>query len=410
MSKGQVNLVLVVLGALLLSVTLFRFEAFQLHNVLIHVFVILVCSGFLLIAFGLSKLIGFKGFYGVVVLVLFEIGLAVVFQTIGTMQIRRTPQKLRQFLSMVYGRGFMSSVQFDKSVSYFDPRLQYLFKPGIHDFNNLEFNSVLNINSGGFRDDEGSLDNPKALFLGDSYTMGWGVGEEESFVNLFEKEMNVSVLNTGISSYGTARERILMDRLRLDSCKVVFIQYCSNDLVENYMFSRNGGQLASEKDLKEGYELYARMNILLKNYYPFKHVYWLLKGTMMHTGFAAWLESIQNAGKAGAEPAGQAETESAGNDHGVYLEKVLHSIRERYNGEIVLYYLDSAFPEEISGQLEKVASAPGLNIHWLDMSKAGLQETDYFLIDPHINARGHRKVAETLISFIKDRGISSRLN
>lgn len=402
MSKGQVNLVLVALGALLLSVTLFRFEAFQLHNVLIHIFVILVSSGLLLIAFGLPKLLGFKGFYGVVVLVLFEIGLAVAFQTIGTMQIRRTPPKLRQFLSMVYGRGFMSSVQFDKSVSYFDPRLQYLFKPGVHDFNNLEFKSVLNINSGGFRDDEGSLDNPKALFLGDSYTMGWGVGEGESFVSLFEKEMNVPVLNTGISSYGTARERILMDRLRLDSCKVVFIQYCSNDLVENYMFSRNGGQLASEKDLKEGYELYARMNILLKNYYPFKHVYWLLKGTMMYTGFAAWLERMQNAGKA--------EAEFSGNDHGMYLEKVLHSIRERYNGEIVLYYLDSAFPEEVSGQLEKVASAPGLNIHWLDMSKAGLEETDYFLIDPHFNARGHRKVAETLISFIKDSGISSRLN
>lgn len=404
MSRGQINLIWIALGVLLLSVTLFRSEVFQSHDALIHVFVIVVSLGFLLIASGLSKLLGFRGVYGVVALILFEIGLAVFFQAIGTMQIRRTPPKLRQFLSLVYNRGFMNSVQFDKSASYFDPRLQYLFKPGMHHFDNLEFSSILNINSAGFRDDEASLDYPEVLFLGDSYTMGWGVDREDSFVALFEKGTNVSALNAGISSYGTARERILMDRLKLDSCKVVFIQYCSNDLVENYMFSRNGGQLAPERDLKEGYELYARMNVLFKNYYPFKHVYWLFRGTMMYTGFADWLNSMQKSGKT------EAGEESVGDDHGVYLDKVLRSVRERYHGEIVLYDLDSAYPEELTRQLEKVAATPELNIHWLDMSKIGLEPTDYFLLDPHINVLGHRKVAETLISFIKENGILSHLN
>ncbi len=403
MSRRQVNLIWIAVGILLLSVTLFRSEVFQLHDALIYVFVVVVSLGLLLIASGLSKLLGFKGVYGMVVLVLFEIGLAVFFQAIGTMQIRRTPDRLRQFLSLVYNRGFMNSVQFDKSASHFDPRLQYLFKPGVHSFNNLEFSSVLNINSAGFRDDEASLDYPEVLFLGDSYTMGWGVGEENSFVGLFEKGMNVSTLNAGISSYGTARERILMDRLKLDSCKVVFIQYCSNDLVENYMFSRNGGQLAPERDLKEGYELYARMNVLFKNYYPFKHVYWLFRGTMMYTGFADWLAGFQKSGES-------SEGESVGDDHSIYLDKVLRSIREQYHGDIVFYHLDSAFPEELTGQLEKVTATPELNIHWLDMSRIGLEPTDYFLLDPHINVSGHRKVAETLISFIKENGILSHLN
>lgn len=402
MSRRQVNLIWVALGILLLSVTLFRSEVFQSHDALIHVFVVVVSLGLLLIASGLSKLLGFRGVYGAVALILFEIGLAVFFQAIGTMQIRRTPPKLRQFLSLVYNRGFMNSVQFDKSASYFDPKLQYLFKPGVHNFNNLEFNSILDINSAGFRDDEASLDYPEVLFLGDSYTMGWGIGKEDSFVTLFEKGTNVSALNAGISSYGTARERILMDRLKLDSCKVVFIQYCSNDLVENYMFSRNGGQLAPEKDLKEGYELYARMNVLFKNYYPFKHVYWLFRGAMMYTGFADWLGSMQKSGKTEEEP--------VGDDHSVYLDKVLRSVREQYHGEIVLYLLDSAYPEELTRQLEKVAATPGLNIHWLDMSKTGLEPADYFLLDPHINVLGHRKVAQTLISFIKENGILSHLN
>jgi TM2 domain-containing membrane protein YozV len=401
-SKAEINLILVVTGVLLLSLTLFRSEVFQTKDMLVHIFVALVVAGLLLIAFGFARLFGGKGVYGLVTLIALEAMLAIFFSSVGAMQVRRTPAKLKQFMSLVYNRGFMNSVQFDRSVSYFDPELQYLFKPGKHNFNNLEFNSVLNINSAGFRDDERSLDHPSVLFLGDSYTMGWGVKEDESYASLFEKQTNTSVLNAGISSYGTARERLLMDRLDLDSCKVLFIQYCSNDLAENYMFSRNEGQLAPERDLRDGYELYARMNILFKSYYPFKHVYWLLRGTLMYTGVADWLNSIQRSESD--------EGNDIGDNHDEYLYNVLVSIREKFHGEIVLFIMDAAYPEKLTQQLAKVAGSPELSIRWLDMSKIGLQANDYFLLDPHINASGHRKVANYLISFARETGILSSQN
>lgn len=388
-------------GVLLLSVVLFRLEWFQLHNMLIHLFVVLLISGLGLIFFGFSKLIGFNGWYGVAVLVVLEVSLGLLFQVIGTTQIRRMPGELKHFLSLVYTRGFMNTVQFDSSISHFDPKLQYLFKPGTHNFSNLEFENALSINSVGLRDDEESLENPKVVFLGDSYTMGWGVEKEEAFEMLFEKEMQVSCLNTGVSSYGTAREYLLLDRLSLDSCKLMFIQYCANDLLENYMLSNNGRELAPQEKLKEAYELYCRINILYKNYYPFKHVYWLIRGMTIYSGLADWLVSFQQQDGA-ADP--------VGDDHGIYLSKILRLIRDNYQGEIVFYHLDAVYPEELTRQLEGTVRDPELNIHWLDMSKIGLQPTDYFLLDPHINVSGHRKVADALVSFVRDMGISYRLN
>lgn len=403
MSNGQVNLICVMAGILLFSITLFRQEWFYQHEISIHVFVGLVITGLLLMFFGFWRLIGFKGWYGVLVLVGLEVGLGLFFYTITTLQVHRIPGELKHFLSLAYNRGFMNSVQFDSSVSQFDSQLQYLFRPGTYDFNNSEFKSVLNINSKGLRESEAFLDHPEVVFLGDSYTMGWGVEQEESFEALFEEEMEIACLNAGVSSYGTARERLLMDRLRLDSCKVIFIQYCSNDLVENYMFARNGHELAPESELRGGYELYCRMNTLFKNYYPFKHVYWVFRGMSIYSGFANWLATVQ------AQERGE-EEESVGDDHGVYLSVILKSIREKFDGEIVFFLLDAAFPDELNNQLESAVSEPGLDIHWLDMSKIGLTPTDYFLLDPHINVSGHRKVADALMSFVKEKGILSGLN
>ncbi len=71
------------------------------------------------------------------------------------------------------------------------------------------------INSFGVRDDdESSLHNPKLVFLGDSFTMGWGVDQEQTYAFLTGKKLGVRTLNAGISSYGTFREMVLFSKIK----------------------------------------------------------------------------------------------------------------------------------------------------------------------------------------------------
>jgi hypothetical protein len=62
--------------------------------------------------------------------------------------------------------------------------------------------------------------------------MGWGVEQDQSFPQLLEKNSHQTVLNAGMSSYGTAREVQLFNGLNLSSVKTIFLQYHANDYNE----------------------------------------------------------------------------------------------------------------------------------------------------------------------------------
>ena len=49
--------------------------------------------------------------------------------------------------------------------------------------------------------------------LGDSYAMGWGVEQGESFPEILEAATGLRVLNAGVPSYGTPRELLMLERL-----------------------------------------------------------------------------------------------------------------------------------------------------------------------------------------------------
>lgn len=92
------------------------------------------------------------------------------------------------------GNNIRSTIQFEANVSKYDPELFYTLKPGKGRYESFEFDIPLYINSKGLRDDEKSLMKPKIIFLGDSFTMGWGVGQEESFSSVFEKKTRLNTL------------------------------------------------------------------------------------------------------------------------------------------------------------------------------------------------------------------------
>ncbi|MEO1996527.1 MAG: GDSL-type esterase/lipase family protein [Planctomycetaceae bacterium] len=81
------------------------------------------------------------------------------------------------------------------------------------------FGRPLTINSRGLRDDEHDLNRKEGtrrfLVLGDSYTWGYGVGDEEIFTEILEDRMArdgraCEVINTAVSGWGTDQEYLFL--------------------------------------------------------------------------------------------------------------------------------------------------------------------------------------------------------
>ena len=135
-------------------------------------------------------------------------------------------------------------------------------RPGHCQFNISENSEEYFINSLGVRDDEESLTKPSIVFLGDSFTMGWGVSQTESFPSLIEKATGQRALNAGISSYGTAREIKLLERVDTSNLKYLVIQYCLNDDEENNTFVSNQNQLKVSDEKKYSETIKSQMTPL----------------------------------------------------------------------------------------------------------------------------------------------------
>ena len=192
-------------------------------------------------------------------------------------------------------------------------------------------------------------------------------------------------MNTGIASYGSAREYLMFQKLKTDSCKVIIWQYCSNDMPENNSFIENGNQLKVSTEAE--YQFGCKRNFLQSNYYPFKYSFEI---------FGHQFRREINRNKFENRP----KFEMA-NQVDIFFS-IVELLQEDFKGEIIIFNLESfettdkyylAFKKYVEEHhLEK--------IQLIDFSKI-LNEDDYFIIDDHINASGHKKVSEAIFRKIK---------
>jgi hypothetical protein len=260
----------------------------------------------------------------------------------------------------------------------YDSVLFYLLKPGQCTFENREFEVVNQVNTAGLRDDEESLRFPIAIALGDSYTMGWGVQQDESFPQVIEKMLHMKVLNAGMSSFGTARETLLLERLQTDSVKYIFVQYHGNDFEENDEYTKNGFRLKIRP--KSSYDSLRKSIEKREKYFPFKHLYGV-------SGAVA--RSISSSD---SPPTKAAEAQN-------FLNIIRHAgLRPDIN--IIVFKIDDHLKNSDSfvNEMDSLLKTPefhSLNIRTIRTSHA-LREDDYFILDDHINARGHEKIADKI--------------
>jgi hypothetical protein len=297
-----------------------------------------------------------------------------------------------------FGRGFywleINLIQWDPNCSQWDPELSYTLRPGTCTFTNPGFSIAYKINRLGVRDDEESLDAPEVVVLGDSHAMGWGVEDYETFASHLEQMTGLKVLNTGISSYGTARELGLLQRVDRSRLRYVLIQYCNNDFEENQTYVNSGGNLPRRSP--EWFQEQVRENKNQRRYYPGKYTMFWLNIAMERAGARIAPQRLS------AELVSHKDEEETPGPMGYLLKVIEVQPLDLSAVEIIIFEMsDPAEHPHMDAALLKSMAAQNAGkrhmdrIHVVDVM-TGLGPQYYLPFDGHMNALGHRSVAERL--------------
>jgi hypothetical protein len=191
----------------------------------------------------------------------------------------------------------------------------------------------------------------------------------------------VRVLNTGVSSYGTARELTLLKRVDTSRMRCVIIQYHENDLPENRAFVQNNyrlttGDLAAFEGLRDNEANRTR-------YFPFKYA----------LGFvSAGRRSLTRRAQNVPPPAAHADLflEVLGNEKGLdSVQLIVFELGERGSDTSEF----AAALRSRIGQADRPAFIKNLNV--LDFTST-LTARMFYDLDDHLRAEGHRVIATAL--------------
>jgi hypothetical protein len=295
------------------------------------------------------------------------------------------PAGLRRFLTTEYFHR-RDIVQLDDVHARYDPELVYTLQPGAFMFENVEFSTQYVVNTLGVRDNQRSLTQPEIVVAGDSYAMGWGVQQDESFPELLERRTDRVVLNTAIASYGTVRERRMLERVDLSRATTLIVQYDPNDFAENDAFAKQGNQYtASSREVWLEAIAQQRRD---QSYWPFRMVYdavvWIKRG------ITGWPQG-------GFVPSSYAPDAAAER----FINAMVHAAPRDLGGlQIIVFDVDPtpAFIRALDAARRAEKYPPYIrNLRVVDLSQALTPEMRYVL-DDHLNPRGHTTIADALLA------------
>jgi lysophospholipase L1-like esterase len=295
-----------------------------------------------------------------------------------------------------------------------DEQLTYRLEPGLNrPLQGREFDVQLIANSLGLRDDEPSLQGPEIIGLGDSFTMGYGVEQEQSFIELLGKDLEQRTLNAGISSYGTARECLLFnERLDKSALKLLVIQHCENDLLENQAFVAGDGTLPNSP--REFYAKQVQDLLAKQTYRPGEN----LRNVTRLLGEQARYRSEHET------PASEREIHARHAVQAYLFVEVLKRMGIGDNVQVVILDLadrhdvtvlrpewrqhglrhdGNLFMRYVDHFLKQPTTSENLQRALLLDTSTFLSKDHYFLLDGHLNALGHKRVAENLAALLKSK-------
>lgn len=300
--------------------------------------------------------------------------------------------------------------QFDSARVRFDPELGYMTRPGLETrFANREFDTTVRTNSQGFRDDEGSLNDPDVLVLGDSFAFGWGVDQGESVADELERRTGLTVLNMGVAGYGTLQQFLLLRRFahRHDlSGKVALFFLNAEDVRES---SRH--PLSAE----DRYADWSGVDLRVRHLPGGAFESWLsrvrgrqCRGVYRMSVAADVVREVLHRWVDGSEALRSAPREA---EQWTDFEETLGRLRafaDRNAVRVVFVYVPSRGDVErsrTSSVQPRIRQAITARSFPLINSGDVLSGTDYFRLDDHWRATGHEQVAAEVEQVLRARGM-----
>lgn len=276
-------------------------------------------------------------------------------------------------------------VQYQPECAEYDPELSYRLRPGSCRFHNREFDTTLEINALGVRDSEADLRAPGVVVIGDSFAMGWGVGQDETLGARLAALTGEKVLDVAVSSWGTARELRALRRVDLSAAHTLVVQYCENDFTENQQLAIAGGGMPMMS--RENYAATVREHLASLRYRP---------GKLLLRLFPLWWR--------GGAP--EPPPRDCALDAEAFLAALHWSQRPPLPRGAALHALvfeahyspdrPSCFVRELARRARR-GRLPGWIASLQVLETADLLEAgDYYPLDEHWRASGHRKVAEAV--------------
>ncbi len=313
-----------------------------------------------------------------------------------------SPKPVQGLVQQMYRHFNRSLIQFEPACAQYDPEVTYTLKPGRCTFRNEEFSTEVEVNHLGLRDTEAALSAPEIIMLGDSYVMGWGVQQDETIPRVLGRKTGMKVLNAAVSSYATVREMKMLDRLDTSRMKVLIIQYADNDLPENRTFHQHGGSLPITSEAQ--YRTIVQHYQAQQSYFPGKYTFRLFMKVLR-------LEA--------PEPDQlKMEVIPAAEEADLFLYALEHAGRTRLdNVQVIVFEMNKQEPTRpfiaaLGRESRREGNPPyAQRLIAFDVGPY-LKPDDFYAIDDHMKASGHKAVGDALADLIKDQGeqIAARLN
>ncbi len=306
----------------------------------------------------------------------------------------------------------------------YDPELGWSHEPGATGvFARDEFSHPVRINQAGWRDRERQVDKPAGTFrvvvLGDSFTWGHGVGDEEVYTRLLEGMLpGTEFLNLGLSGSDTGQQLLILEKYGLAwHPDLVLLMMSRNDFIGN-VTDAEGSYPKPMFVLEPGGELrltnvpVPRVSTLSRLHYRLRRRSGLVN--LIETELERWRRNEPEAG-------------APGRSYGYDLTRaLLHRMHAECRSAGVTFAISfvpsnaHTYPETIprieterTSVVEAFANSEG--IAYLDLVPAfreaardpdtGARVDLHYRRDRHWNALGHRVAARALAGMLVRKGL-----